>query len=103
MAEVTILEDVGGDDATLGAAGTAEVLYTSTHRASAHAPEAIIIQNNTAIDVTIGGPDVADGSNGTKLVASKNSSLVMLLHAPGTEVWWDAASGTPTVSVLRVW
>lgn len=90
----------GGDDVALST--TAALVYTSTSAASANEPESVIIQNNSAINVTVGGSDVADGSNGILLPASGNNSVTIPLKFPGIEVYAIAASGTPSVQVVRV-
>lgn len=89
-----------GDDVALST--SAALIHTSGPTASATEPEVIIIQNNSAIQVTVGGSDVADASNGVVLPASTNASLSLSLKFPGITVYAVAASGTPSVQVTRV-
>lgn len=91
--------DFQGDDVALST--TAAIVYTASNRASASEPETVIIQNQDAsIAVTVGGSDVAAGSNGIVL-ASQYDTVTVPLRSPGAVVYAVAASGTPTVTVTR--
>lgn len=96
----TITAHFGGDDVAISTSAT--LLYTSSSAASANEPEQVLLQNNEAIDITIGGSDVADGSNGVLLPASQNASVTVACKFPGIEIYGIAASGTPDVNVVRV-
>ena len=89
-----------GDDVALSTSAT--LIYTSDASASANEPEQILVQNNEAIDITVGGSDVLDGSHGVLLPASQNASVTIAAKFPGIEIYAIAASGTPDVNVVRV-
>jgi hypothetical protein len=91
---------ISGDDVALST--TAVPVVTASPTASRSEPEKIVVQNNSAIAVTVGGPDVAAGSNGIVLAASGNNSVTLHLTNPGERVFAIAASGTPSVQVTRV-
>lgn len=97
---VSLSAHFSGDDQQISTSAT--LLYTSSPAASATEPEVIIVQNNTATQVTVGGADVADASNGVVLPASGNTSVSISLKFPGIAVYAAAASGTPTVQVVRL-
>lgn len=99
MAEAVIPADFGGDQVVL--TGGIDLVYTASPRASASEPENVIFQNNTAIDITVGGPDVGDGINGVLLPASGNNSVTVPFRAPLTKAYAFAASGTPPLNVVR--
>lgn len=96
----TIPAHFGGDDVALST--SAALLYTSSAAASANEPEQVLVQNNSAIQVTVGASDVADGSNGVVLPASQNASVTIACKFPGITIYAVAASGTPSVQVVRV-
>lgn len=100
MAEAVIIAPVGGDQVALST--SAALVYTATPAASATEPEKVVFQNNTAIDITVGASDVADGTNGVLLAASGNNSTTFWLRHPKAEVYAIAASGTPDLNVVRV-
>ena len=100
MATAVIIAPIGGDQVTLST--TAGVVYTATPAATASEPEKVVLQNNTAINITVGASDVTDGVNGVLLVASGNNSTAYWLRNPGTEIYAIAASGTPDLNVNRV-
>ena len=115
-----------GDDIALSTSRT--VIWTATSNASSTSPQRVIVQNNSATVCTIGGSDVADGSNGVKIFTSASghtdyssgedySSAIdyagettvagdtdvfgpILLTQPSSKVYAIAASGTPSVSIL---
>ena len=89
-----------GDDVAIATSAT--LIFTSTSAAGANEPEQIIVQNNSAIVVTVGGSDVSDASNGVVLPASANSTLTIPLKFPGIKVYAASASGTPSVQVTRI-
>jgi len=90
---------ISGDDVALST--TAAPVVTAGPTASRSEAEKILIQNNSAIAVTVGGANVAAGSNGVVLPGS-GSALTIFLTNPGETVYAVAASGTPTVQVVRV-
>lgn len=91
---------IAGDDVALST--TAAVILVADHTASRSEPAKYVVQNNSAIDVTVGGPDVAAGSNGILLPGNTNASVTLHLTNPGESVYAIAASGTPSVQVTRV-
>ena len=95
----TLIAPFSGDQVALST--SAVLLYTSSSACSAHAPEQLIVQNNTAIVITVGGSDVTDGVNGVLLPASANASVTIPLLYPGVAVYAIAASGTPDANVVR--
>ncbi len=95
----TLTAPFSGDDVALST--SAALIFTATATASVNEPEVIIVQNNSAIVVTVGGSDVTDGVNGITLPASGNNSVTIPLRFPGILVYAIAASGTPVVSVVR--
>ena len=91
--------DFQGDTEALST--TAELIYTASHRASASEPESITVQNlDASIAVTVGGSDVASLVNGIVL-ATQYSSVTIPLRSPGAEVYAIAASGTPSIAIVR--
>ena len=96
----TFTASIGGDDVALST--SAAIVVTASPTASRSEPERVLVQNNTAIDVTVGGPNVADGSNGVLLPASGSNAVTVYLTNPGETVYAIAASGTPNVQVTRV-
>ena len=96
----TFTASIGGDDVALST--SAAIVVTASPTASRSEPEKIVVQNNSAINVTVGGPNVADGSNGIFLVGSENQSVTLHLTNPNESVYAIAASGTPSVQVTRV-
>ena len=68
-------------------------MFTGT----ADAMQSLIIQNPSAVNVTVGGPDVDDASLGA--VIGPNASLVVPGYS-GDALYIIAASGTPTVRML---
>ncbi len=96
----TIPAHFGGDQVALST--TAALVYTSSAAANSNEPEQVLLQNNTAIDITVGASDVADGVNGILLPASGNNSVSISLKFPGIVIYAIAASGTPDLNVVRV-
>ena len=95
----TLIAPFAGDQVALST--SASLIYTSTSACSADSQEQIIVQNNTAIIVTVGASDVTDGANGVLIPASANASVTIPLRFPGQEIYAIAASGTPSVNVVR--
>ncbi len=87
-----------GDDKALST--SAAIVWTATPAADATNPQTIKIQNNTAINVTVGGSDVGNSSNGILLKADTNSIVEIKLTQPLESVYAIAASGTPSVQFL---
>lgn len=87
-----------GDDVALT---TSRSVIISTPYHTGSNPHKYLVQNNSAVDVTIGGSDVADGSNGIVIPGSGNHSLVLELFNQ-VDVYAIAASGTPSLQVLRL-
>lgn len=97
----SFVADLGGDDVALNSS-TATLLYTASHRASASEPELILVQNNSAIIMTIGGSDVAKSSKGVVLAADGNNSVTWSLRNPGVDkIYGISATGTPSAQVVR--
>ena len=97
----TFTASIGGDDVALST--SAAVVVTASPTASRGEPEKIVIQNNHASAVvTVGGPNVADGSNGIVLPGGANNSVTLHLTNPGESVYAIADTGTPSVQVTRV-
>ncbi len=96
----TLIAQFSGDQVALST--SAVLLHTSSAAANSNEPEQVLVQNNTAIDITVGGSDVTDGANGVLLPASGNNSVTISLKFPGIEIWAIAASGTPSANVVRV-
>lgn len=96
----TIIAPIQGDDVALTTSATS--VYVASDHASASEPEKIVVQNlDASIVITVGGSDVANGSNGVVL-GSQYDSVTLHLRTPGSTVYAVAASGTPSVSVTRV-
>jgi len=89
---------VKGDDKALSTSPA--IVWTATSAASATNPQRIIIQNNSAIVITVGASDVANASNGVVLPASGNHKVEINLTQPLESVYAVAASGTPSVQFL---
>ena len=64
---------------------------------TADAMQAIIIENPSAIVVTVGGPDVAAASLGVTI--EPNARMTVPGYS-GDELWIVAASGAPVVRML---
>lgn len=64
---------------------------------TADAMQSVIIQNSTAINVAVGGPDVT--STGLGVVIAPGATLVVPGYY-GDVLYIIAASGTPTVQIL---
>ena len=95
----TLIAPFSGDQVALST--SAVLLYTSTTACSAQSQEQLIVQNNSAIVITVGASDVADGVNGVVLPASANASVTIPLRFPNIAVYAIAASGTPDANVVR--
>ncbi len=117
---------IKGDDITISTSPT--VIWTATSSASSGTPQSVIVQNNSATVCTVGGSDVANGSNGVKIFVSASGHTDYTssedyssgidyagettlagdtnifgpvdLTQPLAKVYAIAASGTPTVSIL---
>jgi hypothetical protein len=100
MAATLTQEGAHGDDVAL--ATSAVLLYTAGNRASASEPEIVRVQRlDASILNTVGGSDVASGSNGVVLDVQYDFVDVRL-RAPGATIYGIAASGTPSVTVTRI-
>ena len=90
---------VKGDDVTIQNSG-ATVVWTATQAASVDHPNLIWVENKDgSIEMTVGGSDVADDSNGLTLAAGKVLGPFTLTQ-PQEVLYAIAASGTPTVKIL---
>jgi uncharacterized protein (DUF427 family) len=90
---------VKGDDVTVQNSG-ATVIWTATQAASIDHPNRIWVENRDgSIVITVGGSDVADASNGMKLVAGARIGPITLSQ-PQEKLYAIAASGTPTACIL---
>lgn len=96
----TLAAHFSGDQVALSTSAT--LLYTSGPAAGVNEPEHVLVQNNSAIAVTVGGADVADGENGVVLAGGNNNSVTIACKFPGIPIYAIAASGTPSVNVVRV-
>lgn len=89
-----------GDDVALS---TTRAVIISTPYHTGSNPHKYLIQNNSAIAVTVGGADVADGSNGIVIQGGTNHERTLVLELfHQVDVYAIAASGTPSVQVLRL-
>ena len=96
----TITQEIGGDDQSVGT--SAALAFTASHRASASEPEKIVIQNvHASQTLTVGGSDVAAGSNGVVL-GSQYDSVTLWLRVPGTQVYIVGSGASTTATVTRV-
>ena len=90
---------VKGDDVTIQNSG-ATVVWTATQAASVDHPNLIWVENKDAsIEITVGGSDVADDSNGLTLAAGAVLGPFTLTQ-PQEVLYAIAASGTPVVKIL---
>jgi hypothetical protein len=89
---------IHSDDVALST--TAAVIWTAT-AGDANQPQSVTVQSNQAIVVTVGGPDVADASNGVVLPdgSSTPTSITVPMYL-GDELYAISASGTPSVQIL---
>lgn len=74
---------------------TAQLAWTFT--GTADAMQSVIVQNPNTIVITVGGPDVAAGSNG--ITIPQDGTLAVPGYS-GDRLYVIAASGTPTVRML---
>lgn len=79
---------------------TNEVLFTTTKSASVTTPETYVIQNRDAsIVVSVGDAEVSSTASGIAIAAG--ATLTLTFVSPDITIYAIAASGTPSVSVLR--
>tara|TARA_R100001463_G_scaffold103499_6_gene157845 strand:- start:4054 stop:4347 length:294 start_codon:yes stop_codon:yes gene_type:complete len=90
---------VKGDDVTIQNSG-ATVVWTATQAASVDHPNLIWVENaDGSIEITVGGSDVADDSNGLTLGAGKVIGPITLTQ-PQEVLYAIAASGTPKMKIF---
>jgi hypothetical protein len=82
-----------GIDFTCGTSRALAWTFTGT----ADAMQSLIIENPSGIVVTVGGPDVDDGSLGVTI--APNARLTVPGYS-GDQLWIIAASGAPVVRML---
>ena len=99
MALATNGPDFQGDDVSLET--SSQEIYEASGRATAGEPEVIIVQNlhPTAV-VTVGGSDVADGSNGVVL-AAQYDTLSIPLRSPKAKVYAISDTASTPITVTR--